>query len=527
MAQGAAPGSPDRAKAAGRGGMAVLGAKVFFLVVGFIQQPLVRMTVGLSDFGALAQAQVISNTVNNVVVSSATQGVSRAVSGAPGYEDQALRVALRVHIPLAIVIAGLMAILTPLYVSFEHAQDVTAPLYVLAAVALLYGLYAPLIGVLNGKNLWSRQALLDITFATLRTIGLIGVGYWFVKHGMSGVLGTTIGWVAAAAIIVPIAVVWAGIGKPLGAGQARPAGIPTEAGYLRVLLPIAGAQLATNVLMQIDTALLGRFLSNAVVASGMTDDAQRDAVKRWVGIYKDCQTFAFLPYQLLFSITLILFPMVARAVAEGDTAAVREYVARGARLAAIFCGLLVGVIVAIPESMLGFAYPSDAAQGADVLRMMVLGQGAFAMLGIATTVLTSVGRERLAALITAGAVVAVGGSCALAVPSATFGHDQLLRSAQAVAGAMAFALVVGGLLVRSATGAFVPPRTAVRTGLAVAVCVAVGLVAPRLGRLVTPVVAACVAAAYLVLLVVIGELGSKDIAMVRAMRGKRGGSARP
>lgn len=518
----------DRAKTAGRGGIAVLGAKLFFLVVGFAQQPLLRLVVGLNEFGALAQAQIVANTVNNVVVSSATQGVSRAVAGAPGHEEHALRAALRVHVPLALIIAGLMAIAAPIYAGFMRAEDVTAPLYVLAVVALAYGLYAPLIGMLNGRNLFTRQALLDVTFATLRTVGLLGFGYWFVHHGMSGVLGSTVGWACAAVIIVPIAIKWAGLGKSLPAGQPRPASVPTASAYLRVLGPIAGAQLATNLLMQIDIALLGRFLSNSAAAAGLTGDAQRDAVKASIAIYKECQTFAFLPYQLLFSITLILFPMVARARAEGDSAAVRDYVARGARLAAIFCGLLVGVIVAMPESLLAFAFGAkDAGPGADVLRVMVLGQGAFAMLGIATTVLTSVGREGLAALLTTGAVVAVGGSCALAVPSAAFGHEQLLRSSQAAAGALAGALVVGGLLVRFATGAFVPPPTAVRAGLAVAACVGLGLVMPRFGRLLTPLVALVVVVAYLVLLVIVRELGPKDLAMLKAIGGRRAGSAKP
>ena len=87
----------------------MLGAKVFFLVTGFVQQPLLRFAVGLNDFGGLAQALVVSNTVNNVVVSSGTQGVSRVVAGAPGHEDEALRAALRVHVPLALVVAAAMA----------------------------------------------------------------------------------------------------------------------------------------------------------------------------------------------------------------------------------------------------------------------------------------------------------------------------------------------------------------------------------------------------------------------------------
>jgi hypothetical protein len=158
---------------------------------------------------------------------------------------------------------------------------------------------------------------------------------------------------------------------------------------------------------------------------------------------------------------------------------------------------------------------------------MVLGQAAFAMLGIATTVLTSVGREGLAAVLTAAAVVAVGGSCWLAVPDAAFGHEQLLRSAQAAAGALAVAMVVGAVLVKTATGAFVPPKTAVRVGGVVAALVAVGMFTPRFGRLLTPVVAAAVAGVYLVLLVVVGELSGKDRAMLGALRGKRAPSARP
>jgi stage V sporulation protein B len=511
-----AASSTSDARTAGRGGVAVLGAKLFFLVVGFAQQPLLRHVVGLSDFGALAQALAFSNVVNNVVVSSGTQGVSRAIAGAPGKEPEVLRAALRVHAPLALVVAGAMAVSAPLYARFERAPDVVAPLVVLAGVALLYGLYAPLIGYLNGRGRFGRQALLDVIFATLRTLGLVGVGYAFVKAGFSGVLGTTVGWLCAAALIVPLAARSTGLGTPSAPGAAPLPGVPTGTAYLRVLAPIAGAQLCTNALMQIDILLLGRFLSEGAASAGMAVDAQRRAVEQWLAIYKECQTFAFLPYQLLFSVTLILFPMLARAKAGGDGDVVRGHIAHGARLAAIFGGLLVAVVVAIPESMLSFAYGADdAAKGADVLRVMALAQGAFAMLGIATTVLTSLGRERMAALVTLGAVLAVGGACALTVPGAAFGRDQLVRSALASGGALLVALAVAAALVRSRTGAFVPLTTALRVGVALLMCVAIGLVTPRFGRLVTPLVAAGVGLGYLLVLVMTREIGGADLATVR------------
>jgi stage V sporulation protein B len=516
----------DDARTAGRGGIAVLGAKVFFLIVGFVQQPLLRIAVGLSDFGGLAQALVVANTVNNVVIASGTQGVSRAVAGAPGREPQALRAALRVHVPIAVAVAAAMAIAAPIYARFEQARDVIPPLLVLAMVALLYGFYAPLIGYLNGTRRFGRQAALDVTFGTLRTLGLVGFGYSFARRGLSGVLGTTVGWVAAAACIVPLAAASTGLGarvtdRAAPGDASRPAGIPTSRAYVAMLLPIAGAQLCTNALLQMDIALLGRFLSQSA-AAGLDAEAQRNAVKAWVAIYKECQTFAFLPYQLLFSVTLILFPMLARACAEGDEVAVRTYVARGARLSAIFAGLLVCVIVAMPESMLSFAYgAADAARGADVLRTMALAQGAFTMLGIATTVLTSLGRERSAALVTLGAVVAVAIACAAIVPGAAFGHAQLVRSAEATGAALLVSLVVAGAIVRARAGAFVPFATGARVGLALAVCTAAGFAMPRFGRLVTPAVALVIAAAYGVMLVMTGEIGPADLALVRAIRSRR------
>ena len=504
----------------------MLGAKVFFLVVGFVQQPLLRLAVGLGDFGGLAQALVVANTVNNVVVSSGTQGVSRAVAGAPGHEAAALRAAMRVHVPIAIVVAAAMAAAAPAYAAFEHADDVVAPLLVLALVALLYGIYAPIIGYLNGTKRFGQQAGLDVIFATLRTVGLIGFGYAFVKRGLSGVLGTTVGWVAAAACIVPLAARSARLGAKASRAEEASAGaaadVPRAGPYLAMLLPIASAQLCTNVLMQIDIALLGRFLSRAPAAFGPEADAHRDAVRTWIATYKECQTFAFLPYQLLFSVTLILFPMLARARAMGDEAAVRTYVARGARLAAIFGGLLVGVLVALPESVLAFAYgKADAARGGDVLRVMALGQGAFAMLGIATTVLTSLGRERAAALLTLVAVIAVGGACTALVPSAPFGHDQLLRSAEATAGGLAATLAVAIVIVRSHAGAFVPAATSVRVGVALAACLAVGAVAPCLGRFVTPVAALAIAGAYAAILVATREIAPSDLAMLRTLRRRK------
>jgi stage V sporulation protein B len=504
-----------QARAAGRGGVAVLGAKVFFIVASFVQQVLLARAIGEAGYGALSRVLAVANIPNNVVVSGSTQGVSRVVARARGHEAEAFRATLRVHVPLAVVVAGLFLATAPVVIWMEKAPQMTAPLFVLAGVVLMYGLYAPLIGSLNGRGLFTKQASLDVTFAIIRTAGMVGLGYLFVTRGLSGALGASVGFVIAAACIVPIAIRSSGLGRR---GPADAPWAPKPARYLLELLPMSGAQLFTNLLMQSDISILGRFTSEGAMAAGL---GAADA-DRWVAYYRACQLFAFLPYQLLFSITQVLFPMLARAKADGDREAVKRYVAQGSRLGAIACGLLVSVIAALPGPMVAFAYPADyAPHAAHALRVLALGQGAFAVLGIALTILTSLGYEWGSAGITLGALGAVVVACWLRLGGTPLGDDQLLRTATATASALAAALVVAVIAVRAITGAFVPALTAIRVLVAVAACVVLGMYVPHMGKLMTPILAVVVAAIYLVLLIVTRELRAKDLEPLRAVLGRK------
>ena len=537
-----AAASPDQARTAGRGGLAVLGAKVFFIATGLLQQALLPRAIGLADYGALSRVLAVSNVFNNVVVSSSTQGVSRTVAAAGAAERQALRATLRVHVVIALLAAGLLGIASPLIAFFEHAPDVLAPLLVMTGVLVVYSVYAPLIGYLNGRGMFTRQASLDVAAATLRTTALLGIGWLFATRGGAiaasfgtspGVLGATIGAVVAALGVFLLALRWTGTGTKLVAGTP---GVPSARGYIALILPVMVAQVFTNGLMQADIILLGRYLS--LSATHLAEAAQivdviplksgpvltpTQAANEWVAVYRACQLFAFLPYQMLFSVTQVLFPMVARAKAEDGGARVAELVRRGCRIGAIVCGMLVVVVLAMPGSLIKFAYgPEVAMRGIATLRVLALGQAAFAILGLATTVLVSLGRERAAMAITAVALALLAGTCAIVIPLAPFGEKQLLATAGATTTALVCALVVGVVTVRKIAGAFVPLKTALRVGLCVGGAFVLGGVMPMFSKLLTPVVATGVVLAYLVALVVTGEIGKDDLALVVSIAARRG-----
>jgi stage V sporulation protein B len=497
--------------------------------VGLVQQTLLPRAITLAGYGAFSRVLAFANFVNNVVVASSTQGVSRAVARARGRDDEALRATLRVHAPIALGLALAFAAAAPLIADFQGAPHIVLPLTTSAVVALCYGLYGPLIGFLNGRAQFGRQAALDVTFAILRTFGLLGVGYVFFLRGLPGELGSAVGFAMAAVCIVPLALRWTGLGKPTttppdGQLQATPQGeIPHARDYIAQLVPLATAQLFTNALMLVDMWFLGHFLSHGALASGLAGEAARKAADEWVGVYRACQLFSFLPYQLLFGVTQVLFPMLARARAEGDERAVARYVERGARLAAIIVGLLVAPVVVFPGSLLGFAYGANvAARGEDALRVLALGQTAFAMLGIATTVLASLGKERVSATITGSGAVLVAVACWVAVPNAGFGAPQLRATALAASTALGCALIAGGVAVRASSGAFVPLGTALRVGAALTLATLAGLKAPHLGKLAVIGGALAVVACYVAFLVATRELTGEDAALVRALIRRRG-----
>lgn len=521
-------GANEEQKRAGRGGLAVLAAKVFFIVTGLVQQALLPLAIGLADYGALARVFAVSNVFNNVIVASSTQGVSRTVAAAGAFEREALRATLRAHVALAAIATGLLLVAAPVVAHFQSAPEILAPLMGMGGVLAAYGIYAPLVGYINGRRMFAKQATLDMVAATLRTAGMVGLGWLFAHNArgiaravntLPGMLGATAGAVTAAVGILLLALRWTGTGTALAG--ARPPGVPGMRAYMKLIVPVMIAQLFVNGLMQADIFMLGRYLSLAAAAvptpiapSGIAAEPPV-AANEWVGVYRACQLFAFLPYQLLFSVTQVLFPMLARAKQEEGDARVAELVSRGSRIGAIVTGLMVVVIVAMPESLIRFAYNADiAAAGAPALRVLVLGQSAFAMLGLATTILVSLGRERTAMRLTALTLGLLVTACVALVPNAPFGHDQIMAAATAAAGALGVSLVFGVTAARTTAGAFVPLKTALRVGACIAAATILGLYLPRFGKATTLLVAPAVALAYVTALIIMGELGKSDLALV-------------
>jgi stage V sporulation protein B len=503
--------SAETVRAAGRGGLAIATAKVSFIAFGFIQQLILPRLLGVDGYGEVSLVLSVVAVVNNVVVAMAIQGVSRAVSMVPEQEaDRAFRRTLQIHIWVAMALSTGFALSAPQIAALISAPRLTIHLRLAAAVVLLYGIYAPLVGSLNGKRRFLEQAGLDIGYSVIRLCSMVGGALLFLRAGSSGVLGAVAGFVTAAGVIVPIALTRSGIGKPLGSEPALPE-------YLRFLVPLLFGQSCLNLLMQTDLFLLSRFVGKAAGESELGIKAANSLR----GVYRGAQLFAFLPYQLLMSITFILFPMLARANAGGDREAVRSYTRTGIRLALILTGLLCGAVSGVAPHVLHLVFPEEMWIGGDTLRILSLGMGAFTVLGITSTALTSLGHAVTSWLLTAAGVVLVAVGCFTLIPRATLGPDMLVQAATAVSIALTVTAIAAAVVLARVAGGFVAPATLARVLVALGVAVGVGSRLPWLGKPAVVLEVALVGGIYLAVLLALRELGASDLGRIKQVLGRR------
>jgi stage V sporulation protein B len=503
----------ELARTAGRGGLAVAFAKVYFIFIGLVQQIALPQVIGRDGYGALSRVLSMASIAYNPLVTGSIQGVSRAVAQAtPDEQPATIRRTLALHLALAVVAALGFFVLGPIVADATGAPHVLAAIRIVSAVLLFYGLYSPLVGVLNGRRQFVKQAALDMLAATLRTIGLIGGGWWFQKTYGLGVEGSTAGFAAASATMVVAAALLVGLGR-VGRG-----GVSVKQ-HLTFIAPLLLGQVLFNLLLQADLQLVGYFSSNAAEAAKLpVTDADP-----LVGAYRATQLFCFLPYQLLISVTFILFPLLAKAHKEGDREAVANYVRTGVRLAMVLAGLMVSVTSGLSGPLLRLVFPGTGydALATSSMYVLTIGFGGFAIFGILTTVLNSLGRERASMLLTALAVLLVVGVSFAIVPGTTFGSGILLRTAISTSVGLFVATLTTGILVKKSAGAVVSPLSAVRVACATAVAILVARQLPVHGKVATILFAGVVAAIYVVVLLVTRELGKADLASVRAVISRR------
>ncbi len=522
---------PGKATGAGRGVLYIAFAKFYFMFAGLVIQFRLPNILSRAAFGSFSLVSNIASLVNNVLVTGTIQSVSRFSAQEPGKARLVQQAGLRMHARVGLVIAVGFIAAAPLVSWLLLDMSKTGPLMLAGLIVGGYSFYAVFVGTANGLQEFHKQAGLDVTFATLRVVGLLGMA--MAGLGVTGVIG---GWVAAVAVILLAAIVWIGLPGKIDKADRLPV-----KPLITFFIGVAVYLLLFNGLMFVDSLLIKRLTTQYYAEHA---DALAAAIKQVVpwgtrlagyhpdpsvladvqnGYYAAAQNLGRLAYQAIIAATFVVFPLISRSTFTEDKETTRRYVEVTSRYALMFAMAIGVVIAANPTDMLALLYAEDYAHfGGPALGLLALGNVAFSVFAINGTILNGAGQTR-AAIITAAitlALAAIGNY--IAIPIAAESGNVLVVAAAVTGVAMVIGAVISGIALTAQLGAFLPMLSLVRIGIATAVALAVGkfLVLPH-GKLMTLVEAAVVGVVFLGVLIGTRELGARDLAAIKAVRQKR------
>lgn len=499
----------DDTKRAGRGLLAIAGAKVWFIATGFaIKLSLPRLLGSPEEFGLFETAMSAVSMLNMVLIAATIQSVSKFVSEDEQSAPTLLRQGLRNQLVLGGALAGILFVSAPGIASFLRDEALTNLFRIASCVVLAYSLYAAIVGSLNGRQRFGAQASLDATFSALRTTGIIGGAA--LGFGALGALG---GFAAAASTILCLALFL--VRHDLFAKQSG--GVPLKR-WLGFMAPIWLYQAFLNGCLQIDVQVLKKSVAELALAAGETAADAASIASTQVGFYRAAQTFAFVPYQVILAMTFIVFPMVSRATAIGDDQAARSTINGAMRFSLLVLLAIASPIAGAADGVLRIAYPEAYLVGAPALGILVFGMVAFALFAIAATILSGAGRPGTAAAIAGIAVVVVIVAGRTLVMAAGPNTSALPALASGTTLGTSLALFLCGFIVYQRFGAFLPWKSVVRglvagtAGFAAAHFIPHDTALTALGALVGG------GLCYLMALGLSGEIGKDDLAMVKRLR---------
>jgi stage V sporulation protein B len=365
------------------------------------------------------------------------------------------------------------------------------------------------VGFLNGRHRFQHQAGLDATFSTFRTIGILG-GAALLGWGALAPIG---GFTAAAMLITVVAMVLVGVGARGGEAPWRR--------WVAFMAPLWLYHAVLNGILQLDVQVLAKTVAELAVATGESERAANEIANTQVGFYRAAQTFAFVPYQLLLSMTFIVFPMVSRATSSGDEADARRTIRGAMRFSFLALLSVAAPLAGAADGVMRIAYPEEYLAGAPALRVLSLGIVAFSLFVIAGTILTSAGRPMLTALIAAvGLVVTVAGNYLL-VSRVGIGEDTLGAAALGTSLGMGAVFLMAGAAVLTRFKTLLPPASALRGILAGAAAFTVAELVPDHTRLLAVAALASGFGTYLILLFLLREVRPSDLAAARQIVGRK------
>lgn len=487
------PNAPpaDVARVAGRGTIYISAAKVWFILSGLgIHLSLPRL-MSEDQFGLYQVVIGIVSIINAVVVTGTSQTVSKYISQDERRADSVKAKALKLQVAVGGILALGFFLLAPLIARNLNDARLTNYLRLAALITLSYSFYAVFTGYFNGQKKFLTQAALDATYSTLK-LACIVLLVW-AGLGVAGGIG---GFALAAAIVLVLSAIVAGRGVP--GGEVRAKELFAFQSYLLAFT------LVLNLLQKVDLILVKALSSSdAVIASANA------------GFYGAAINVANITYQVIISVTFVIFPLVSQSTFTDDRKQTQRYIASTLRYTLMVMALLATVFSANAAGVLRVIYPDPYQAGSGALGWVAFGMLGFGLIYVLTTIISASGRPRISLLIGVVTLVASAALNALLIPRAGLAGAGLATMLAMFIGA---GIGIGYLFKQF--GALIPPLSLARIAGCSAIVYGLSLAytPPSKGLMVVKLAALCLL--YVIGLIASREVGSNELRLLERVMKK-------
>lgn len=476
----------DVARVAGRGTLYISAAKVWFILSGFgIHFTLPRL-LSEAQFGLYQVVVSIVSIINAVVVIGASQTVSKYISQDERRADAVKAKALKLQAAVGGGLSLGFFLLAPVIAGYLNDARLTNYLRLAALITLSYSFYSVFTGYFNGQKKFLTQAALDATYSTLK-LACIVLLVW-AGFGVAGGIG---GFALAAALVLGLSALVAGRGRP--SGQVRAKDLLTFQFYLLAFT------LVLNLLQKVDLILVKALSSpDATVASANA------------GFYGAAINLANITYQVIISVTFVIFPLVSQSTFADDRKLTGMYIANTLRYTLMIMALLATLFSANAGAVLHVIYPDAYQAGSGALGWVAFGMLAFGLIYVLTTIITASGRPAVSLLI---GVVTLGASAAL--NALLIPRLGLTGAGLATTVAMFLGAGVGVVYLLARFGALIPPLALARIVVCAATVYALSLAYAPGTKVMIVLKLAALCVVYAVALIASREIGRAELQLVR------------
>jgi O-antigen/teichoic acid export membrane protein len=480
------PASTDNIAAiAGRGTIYITAAKVWFMVSGYgIAFTLPRLITD-EHYGIYRVVISTVSIINAVIVTGTYQAVSKYVSQEPEKADSIKWKALGSQVYVGGAATLGFFLLAPVVASLLNDARLTGWLRLASAITLAYSFYSVYTGYFNGKKRFGIQAGLDITYSTLKLVFIVLLAWLGF-----GVTGSVSGFALAAVCVLAVSAIIARGGDRKG--DARAGQVFKFQSYVLLLTFVLA------LLQKVDLMLI------KALSSPDATTASENA-----GYYSAAVDIANLTYQIVVSVTFVIFPLVSQSTFANDRTRTQGYISNTLRYSFMVMALTATLFSSCASGVLRVIFRETYQAGGPALRIVAFGMLFFGLLYVVTTIISASGQPKVSLLLAVITLVLSAVLNALLIPSQGLAGAATATTVSMLAGTI---LACAYLWRRFRT--LMSVASAARIAACAGAIYAASLLFSPASKLLIIAQLIALSVAYVIALIITGELGRDDLSLI-------------